>query len=790
MTEPIRMGSIFATFDTEALLERIRAAKMLRVERLEVERARAEVRQQRLDEIRQKLSTLLSKARSLASPTSALLKKAQIDGTAVSATIHPTASLGSFQVEVLQLATATKHTGSVVSAGIDATAPMDQSNFGLTPTYGTFTIGTTGGGSVTLTIDSTDVDAASALDSSNFATAVTAGTFTISTANGGTATITVDPTTQSLNDVLQAINNAGIGVTAQLVAGANGKLNSIRLTSTAGAITLGDSSDTSNFLTATNLINSSGTTERTSTRGIAVMQSLQETIDQINAAGVGITASITNDAAGRPNIITLSSSSGDIQLGRTTDTSNFLTATKLLASPGTTTRQSTDSIARLDPSKPLAEASLLNGPPASGTQSFTINGVTITYDAAVDSLNDIIARINSSDAGVTARYDVLQDRVILEATKTGSMAIALADDGSGNLLEKLGLTTGTQTLGQNAQYTIDGGPVQYSSSNTVTPLTGVTLTLVETTDPGSPVTVTVVQNTEAVVASVKGFVDAFNAALAAIDVATKTSTEADERGELSGDWTVRQLKSTLRSLVTGPGLGLSGSYPNLATIGISFGAVGSAIGTTNTLQFDESKFTDALANDPASVQALLSTWKLQATLDPGGTGSIDSISGEYTGTKPGRYQIVDDGQGNLYATFYPDDGSAPIETQATVSANSTNTTLIPGITIHIGPTLQSGEHTIRVTPVEASPLQQIAQFLEGQAGAGGVLAERAASYGAVAEDIEERQAELEERIDREIERLRMKFIAMDQALARAQQMFDSLTQLANQLAALNDQRRK
>lgn len=788
MTDPIRMGSIYATFDTEALLERIRQAKLLQVERLRAQQSDMVARRQSLADIRAKLANLLSRAEALSRPTSALLKMAQTESTAISVSVAPNASLDLFTVDVLKLATASKLSGSALSAGIDATQPMDKANFGLTPILGTFTIGTTGGGRATLTIDSTDVDSTSVLANANFAVAVTAGTFTVATEFGGSAVITVDPTTQSLDDVLAAINNAGVGLTATLVTGANGKMNSIRLTSNQGSITLGASGDTSNFLSATNLLGSSGTTERTSTRGIAVMQSLQETLDQINSAGLGITATLENDSEGRPNIVRLMSTSGDIVLGSATDSSNFLTATKLLASPGTTTRESTGSIARLDPSKPLAEAALFAGAPAAGQHSFTINGVRIEYDAAVDSLDALLERINRSGAGVEAKYDALTDRVVLEQTATGSMPITAFDDDSGDLLAKLGLTTGTLTLGENAEYRIDGGPIQYSATNSVPVLPGVTLDFQSVTEPGTPAQVRIVQNVEAVVASVKAFVDAYNAVTAAIDKAVKTSGSADERGLLSGDWSVRQLKSSLRSMLTGAGMNLTGTFTNLAAVGISFGPVGSALGTTSTLQLDESKLRAALQEDAAGVQALFSTWALEARLVPGGTGSITGISGNYAGAKAGRYHIVDDGAGTLIATFYPADGSAPTETRATIAPGGSTTTLIPGLTVTVADPLQSGEHSILVQPTSAGPIRQLRAFLEGQARTGGSVQAREEAYQRIAEDVERRAQAVQERVEREIERLRRKFIAMDQALARSQQLFDALTQMAQRLTNLSGRR--
>src|SRR6185312_15846123 len=113
------------------------------------------------------------------------------------------------------------------------------------------------------------------------------------------------------------------------------------------------------------------------------------------------------------------------------------------------------------------------GPPASGAHSFTINGVTINYDTSADSLTDVIGRINTSTAGVTASYDSITDKITLTQTKLGSIQMSLADDGTGgDFLAKTGLLAASQTLGTNAQYSINGGPDQYSATNTVTLSTG------------------------------------------------------------------------------------------------------------------------------------------------------------------------------------------------------------------------------------------------------------------------------------------------------------------------------
>ena len=56
--------------------------------------------------------------------------------------------------------------------------------------------------------------------------------------------------------------------------------------------------------------------------------------------------------------------------------------------------------------------------------SFSINSVTISYDNT-DSLQDVLDRINASDADVTASYNMLTDKIDLVSNKTGSPLIRL-----------------------------------------------------------------------------------------------------------------------------------------------------------------------------------------------------------------------------------------------------------------------------------------------------------------------------------------------------------------------------
>jgi flagellar hook-associated protein 2 len=786
MSDPVRIGGFFATFDTEAVVRQLTAIRMRQVTLLEGRGAANLARKGAVDAVQTAMRAFLERARALSAPQSASGMVATASGSGVTVSALPGAQAGSFTVSVNQLASATRLQGTPISAGIDATRAMNRSNFGTAPTNGTFTIATATGGSRTLTVGPATAQTAVALQSANIEMAVTSGTFTVGTVGGGTQQLTVNAATQSLNDVVAAINGAGVGLTASVVTDANGRANRLELVSSQGEIILGGAGDSSNFLSATRLLATPTGTTRT---GAAFTQqmTLNDAIADINASGIGVTASITNDSHGRPNILTVTSTQGNISFGTGSDTSNFLSVTGLLTSAAGTTRSSANPIARLSASAKLQDAGLNGGPPNAGDHALVINGVSIAYNAATDSLVDLINRINGSQAGVAARYDSLTDTVRLQNRATGNLMLTVQDSPGGNLAARLGLATATATAGQNAEYSIDGGPVQQSASNAVG-FGGTTMTFTELTS--SPVTVTVSQDTAGVASTVRAFVSDFNNLMRTIDRATRAdgSRMNNQSGPLSGDSALRALESDLRRIMTSPGMNLEGGLVTLSQIGLTFGAVGSAVGTTNTLQFDEARFGEAMRTNQAGVQELLSRLSLRATLEPGGTGSLTGVSGTYAGREPGRWTITDDGAGNLTAVFTPASGGPTTSSSGTIAANGTNSGLIPGLTLSAGAVLQAGTHTVTVAATAESVIQRLRRFADNQAGIGGTLDQRKATHDRIAADIAERIATVEARIEAEMEQLRRKFAVMERAQARAQSILGNLQQLTSQIGGSNSQR--
>jgi flagellar hook-associated protein 2 len=84
-------------------------------------------------------------------------------------------------------------------------------------------------GTYTLTVNG--VARASEISSQGFATrsaAITQGTVQIGTVSGASATITIDGTNDTLQGLANAINQAGVGVTAGVVSDGSGSAKDLR----------------------------------------------------------------------------------------------------------------------------------------------------------------------------------------------------------------------------------------------------------------------------------------------------------------------------------------------------------------------------------------------------------------------------------------------------------------------------------------------------------------------------------------------------------------------------------
>ncbi|HVM59861.1 MAG TPA: flagellar filament capping protein FliD [Verrucomicrobiae bacterium] len=335
---------------------------------------------------------------------------------------------------------------------------------------------------------------------------------------------------------------------------------------------------------------------------ISTSETLQQVFDAISTATNGAVTGSYSATGTNADEITLSSSS-PITLGSTTDTSNFLQVAQLYnGSKPSNTITSANKLGSVQLNATLANANLavpITGN-SSGNGSFSINGVTFNYNINSDTISGLLNEINSSNAGVIATYDNVNNRFILTNASTGNLGISLQDGANSNFLGATGISGGTLTAGTNLQYTINGGGQRVSYSNTIDPtnsgISGLTMTALNK----GITTVQVQADTTALSSAITQLVTDYNSAQSAI--ATQTAITTDSSGTvtsaaLASDPTAMNLGTQLRQALFGQLSGLNGTINQLSQLGFESNS------TDNTLtQSDPTELANALSNNLSAVQ--------------------------------------------------------------------------------------------------------------------------------------------------------------------------------------------
>lgn len=360
---------------------------------------------------------------------------------------------------------------------------------------------------------------------------------------------------------------------------------------------------------------------------VALTDSLESVFQAISTAtGGDVTATYDHTT----DKVSLTSASGALMLGASNDTSNFLRALKLGNSPAATgTLSSSAKLGSLKTAATLATAGFgaaITAVDGAGAGAFTINGVSIAYNVTTDTLFSVLKRINDSGAGVRAAYNPAEDRVALTNAGTGDTGISVTE-AAGGLLGALGLTAGAAfERGQDANFTINGGAVLSSASNTLDASSHGIAGLSVTADAAATQMITVAADTTAMHSSIQSFVDNFNSVQQFLDAATKVSK--DSKGKisaavLSDNREIQEWAHSLRTLAFGTIGGLTGPVKRINDLGLDFKA------GTNELEIkDDAKLTAALGKTTADVQAFFSaqTTGFAAKLD----AFVSKVSGQNT----------------------------------------------------------------------------------------------------------------------------------------------------------------
>jgi flagellar hook-associated protein 2 len=431
---------------------------------------------------------------------------------------------------------------------------------------------------------------------------LSAGTFISDLSVGRTITpgsflVNGKPITVHTTTTLQSVINqfASAGVTANLVDG------QIQLSSTS-PIALGSANDTSNFLQAMRLsgsgVSNNGYTVRSGHSSFGTTNTGFPTDEIVFPSGHGLKVGdqIAVDPAsgedfdlssGIPYYV-VAVDGNDVKLS---STSGGLAETINSAITSASKFSRLNSLAAPALNVPLSLAGFA-GSITSGNLQLSINGVDIDYNADSDTVQTILDKINKSDAGVTAIYDLAQGAFSLTNKTTGNVGISIVDNGT--LATALGLTAGTTVNGSDATFSVNGGGILTTRSNILDETAHGFEGLTVTANKIGEQTLTVAGDYTAAKDSLNDFITKYNAVQNAIEKYTKVTVTGDKVSSaiLAGNRELASLSRSMRTMLYQAGNGITGSVQRLSDLGINFSGIEPTISLTKSSQL-ESKLATA-----------------------------------------------------------------------------------------------------------------------------------------------------------------------------------------------------
>lgn len=451
---------------------------------------------------------------------------------------------------------------------------------------------------------------------------------------------------ETLEDVIEAINNASVSILARV----NRAKNGIELVDTSGS-------------TTSNLVVANGDATNTADKLQIAVDAAVDSVDSgdlhlrilsentllssLNGgAGVARGRFYIRDSSGRTVTIDLRSESiqtiGDvIQAINTTalyveaeinSTGDGILLRDTAGGSGTLTVTEAGSTTAKDLGL-LRTAQTVE----EGEQTYQIIDGSLTHQIPVsstDSLQDLQSRINALDAGFQA--SLLNDgsfwpwHLALVSQRSGK-AGALVVDTAG-----LNLSFQETTPAQDAQLVYGpassaaSGLVITSSSNTFTNvIEGVSLEIKQAT--GSTVTVQVSSSNETLLASLRTFVENYNNFRDQLEEYTQYDPTSGEGAVLTGDSTALRFETALSSFLSGRFTG-SSRFQSLASLGLTLTEEG-------RLEFDEQRFQAAYAEDPQEVQNFFTA--SETGMAPRLSQLIEQLAGEENSTISERLEALE-----------------------------------------------------------------------------------------------------------------------------------------------------
>lgn len=355
--------------------------------------------------------------------------------------------------------------------------------------------------------------------------------------------------------------------------------------------------------------------QRLQTQLSAVGQ-LQSLVSSLQAATTPLTTasnySLTTASTTDPSVVSAATSGGAVAGTYSVAVTQLAAAQTVVSASG----QFSASTSVVGTGSLTITLGTLSADQTSFTPKTGATAVTVTIDSSSNTLAGIRDKINAANAGVTATIvtDNSGARLALQSSSTGaangfkvtvdspSLAPIAFDPPNGvNGLTRTAAAADTLA-------SVNGIAITSSTNSLSNVIQGLTLNVNKLTTAGSPVQLTVANNTDAIKANITSFVAAYNALNGFIAGNTGYDPSTQKGGVLQGDSSTLGLQYQLRSLLGGFGTS-STTFASLASIGLTFQKDGS-------LSIDNTKLAAAVQN-PAELQKALANVDTQNATNNG-----------------------------------------------------------------------------------------------------------------------------------------------------------------------------
>jgi flagellar hook-associated protein 2 len=266
--------------------------------------------------------------------------------------------------------------------------------------------------------------------------------------------------------------------------------------------------------------------------------------------------------------------------------------------------------------------------------AISIDGQSLPVTSGM-SISALVTSINSNKnldvfaAATDSGTIVLSNRATGD---TGSSFIQVTDP-TGSLAEQVAKAK----PGQDAAYSVDGVPGTSASNVVSGAIAGVSLTLTGITTTSGPITVNVsppAASNSKIEAAVNAFTTQYNSVISAIQTQLTTPPAAGPppTGTLYQDSGLRDLLSSMRSMMISPATGLPTGLSSMLDIGVSTGSTTGAGGLSSSslsgnLKLNATTLESALSSNPTGVQSVMNSWSISLSKmindEAGAGGTID-----------------------------------------------------------------------------------------------------------------------------------------------------------------------